>query len=192
MSVRVQRLRARRARRRVLRGLQVVGAVTVAALSVVVATVVVTLHLGIRPVLTGSMRPDYGPGAILVTRQVPTASLRPGIIVLLVPPGEHAAYAHRIVSISGTRWAPVVTTKGDANRSTDPWHAKITATHVNEVIGSFPGIGRIAVALRGTGQILLALVGGTLAAWAGARWFLGTPSRPPDGRSSTRRRLSAP
>ncbi len=34
------------------------------------ASAVVVFHLGVRPVLTGSMRPAYGPGAILITKQV--------------------------------------------------------------------------------------------------------------------------
>jgi hypothetical protein len=32
------------------------------------------------------MRPDYGPGTVLVTRRVPVSALEPGMIVLFVPP----------------------------------------------------------------------------------------------------------
>jgi len=151
----------------------------VALASAAIAVTVITLHIGVRPVLTGSMQPDYGPGAVLVTRQVSTASLEPGMIVLFVPPGEHAQYAHRITTVHHTADGTIVTTKGDANRTADPWHARITATRVSQVVGSVPGIGRVLVALRGTGQIVLALLGGLIAAWAGARWFFAPPSRTP-------------
>ena len=181
---RTRRSRTRHARRRFFHGLRLAAAIVVAAVSATVAVSVFTLHLGIRPVLTGSMRPDYGPGAVLLTRQIPTSSLRPGMIVLFVPPGEHAEYAHRITSVSGTADAPVITTKGDANKAADPWHARITASRVNEVVGSVPGIGRLLVLLRGPGQIILALAGGLLAAWAGARWLLAPTSRSPGRRAA--------
>jgi signal peptidase I len=181
-SARVRRLQARQARRRVLHGLWLAVAVVMALLSAVVAVSVVALHLGVRPVLTGSMRPDYGPGAVLLTRQVPTTSLRPGMVVLFVPPGEHAQYAHRVTTVTTTSDGTVVTTKGDANRAADPWHARITAPRVSEVVGSLPGVGRLLVFLRGDGQILLALVGGLVAAWAGTRWILSSPTRAPSRR----------
>ena len=181
-SARAERLATRRARRRLLGGVRIAAAVAVTLLSAALALSVVTLHLGIRPVLTGSMRPDYGPGAVLVTRQVPTSSLAPGMIVLFVPPGEHAAYAHRITTVSHGPHGPVITTKGDANRTADPWHALITSTRVDEVVASVPDVGRVLVMLHGTGQILLALSGAALAAWAGARWAFGPSPRPPGRR----------
>jgi signal peptidase I len=180
---RTERTRARRARRRVLHGFGVAAAGVALAVSTAVTISVFTLHLGIRPVLTGSMRPDYGPGAVLVTRQVPVTTLRPGMIVLFVPPGEHAEFAHRITSVTGPADAPVITTKGDANKVADPWHAKLTSPDVSEVIGSVPGLGRPLVDLRGAGQIVAALAGGLIAAWAATRWALKS-SRTPDRRAT--------
>ena len=183
-SARVRRMRARQSRRRYYHLAGVVGASLVLLASAAVTIGVFTLHLGIRPVLTGSMRPDYGPGAVLFTRQVPLQSVHPGMIVLFVPPGEHAEYAHRITSVTGPATAPVVTTKGDANKAADPWHARLTAPEVTEVIGSLPGIGRLMVAMRGTGQIVLALLGGLVAAWAALRWALTTSSRQSNRRAT--------
>ena len=182
-TVRMQRAQLRRSRRRLLRGLRVAACVVVLCLSAALTVSVFALHLGIRPVLTGSMRPDYGPGAVLLTRQVPVSSLRPGMVVLFVPPGEHGEYAHRITSVSGASGAPVITTKGDANMAADPWHARITSHSVNEVVGSLPGVGRLLVGIRGIGQIALAVVGGLLAAWAGTRWLFSS-SRPTDRRAA--------
>jgi signal peptidase len=163
----------------------VVCAVLVLSASAVLTVSVFTLHLGIRPVLTGSMRPDYGPGAVLFTERVPTSSLRPGMIILFDPPGEQITYAHRITTVTGSPDAPVITTKGDANKTADPWHAKITAPYVNEVIGSVPAIGRLLVVVHGPGQVVLAIFGSLIAFWAGSRWLANSSSRRPRRRTTT-------
>ncbi len=175
--------RRRQRRQRRLHVLKIGAAAVVLVLSGVVAVSVMTMHLGVRAVLTGSMRPDYGPGAILLTEQVPTSSVRPGMIVLFVPPGEHVEYAHRITSVTGSKDAPVITTKGDANKVGDPWHARLVAPTVDRVIGSVPAIGRVLVFLRGSGQVLLAVIGGLLAAYGVARWTF-RPQQP-SGRRTT-------
>ena len=194
-----RRERRRQERRRRTGYLVKLGAaVVVLALSTVAAVSGITVHLGVRAVLTGSMRPDYGPGAILLTERVPTNSIRPGMIVLFVPPGQHVQFAHRITSVTGLEDAPVITTKGDANKVGDPWHAKLVTPTVNRVIGSVPALGRVLVFLRGSGQIVLALVGGLLAAWACMKWA-SAPAvpGPPDhgrhrltGRATPRRRFA--
>ena len=99
------------------------------------------------------------------------------MIVLFVPPGHHDEYAHRITSVAGSSDRPILTTKGDANRAVDPWHAEIVAPTVSRVVGSVPDVGRVLVALRGAGQILLAVLGGLVVAWASVRWAL-SPQRP--------------
>jgi len=168
-----RRRKERRIRRLQLAKLGV--AAVVLALSAVAAVSVVTLHLGVRAVLTGSMRPDYGPGAILLTERIPVSAVRPGMIVLFVPPGEKSEFAHRVTSVHGSPNAPIITTKGDANKEPDPWHAKLVTPYANKVIGSLPALGRVFVAIRGTGQIILAVLGGLVAAWAGSKWILGSP-----------------
>lgn len=167
-----RRRERRRRRAQIAKFVVAVGAVV---LSAVVAVSVVSLHLGVRAVLTGSMRPDYGPGAVLLTERIPVSAVRPGMIVLFVPPGEDSEFAHRVTSVSGSKDAPVITTKGDANKSPDPWHARLVTPYANKVIGSLPGIGRVIVAIRGTGQIILAVLGGLIAAWAGSKWILSSP-----------------
>jgi signal peptidase len=172
-----RRERRRRARRqRSLYFVKLAVACIALALSAALAISVITLHLGLRAVLTGSMRPNYGPGAVLLTQRIPVATVKTGMIVLFVPPGKHSEYAHRITSVTGQRNSPIVTTKGDANTSADPWHARLVTPYVNQVIGSLPGVGRVMVAIRGTGQIVLAVLGGIVAAWAGTRWVF-SPSR---------------
>ncbi len=136
------------------------------------ASAVIVLHLEIRPVLTGSMSPTYGPGALLVTKPVPVEDLHPGMIVLFVPPGEHAEFAHRITSMSGSPDAPIITTKGDANRSPDPWRARLRTDTVPVVIATQPWIGRLMIAFQGRIQVVFMVLGGLSLAGSGARWIL--------------------
>jgi hypothetical protein len=68
----------------------------------------------------------------------------------------------------------VITTKGDANKTADPWHARIASPTVDQVIDSVLALGRVLIAARGPGQILLFLLGGFVALWAGTRWILSS------------------
>jgi signal peptidase I len=162
-----------------LRTIALLGAVLVLVGSAALASVVIVFHLSVRPVLTGSMRPTFGPGAILITKPVPVEDLRIGMIPLFVPPGEHAEFAHRITSVTGTRENPIVTTKGDANKFPDPWHARFTTATVPVVIGTQPWVGRLMVGIRGPAQLVLIIVGGLVVAIAGAAWILRQPRSVP-------------
>ena len=155
-----------------LRAFCMAGAAGLSVVCAGLALVVVTMHLELRPVLTGSMRPTYGPGALLVTRPVPVENLHKGMIVAFAPPGEHAEFAHRITSVTGPPSAPIITTKGDANPAADPWHAQLTTTTVPEVVATVPWVGRLMVGLRGPLQLLLIIAGGLCAAAAGTRWIM--------------------
>ncbi len=155
---------------RLLAGLLTACAVVVTLACAALAFSVVVFRVEVRPVLTGSMTPTFGPGALLVTRPVPVADLRKGMIVLFVPPGEHAEFAHRITSLTGSRTDPVLTTKGDANLAPDPWHARLTSTSVPEVVATVPWVGRLLVGLRGPIQLALIVLGGlTVAIFGSAR-----------------------
>jgi signal peptidase len=99
-------------------------------------------HVRVSPVLTGSMRPAYAPGDVIITRPVNVHSLRPGDIAVFVPPGESSAYAHRLTSVTNKNGSVVVTTRGDANQAADPWHAKLNGSTVPKVVGTLPAVGR--------------------------------------------------
>jgi signal peptidase I len=157
---------------RFLAGLIAACAVAVTLACAALACSVVVLRFEVRPVLTGSMAPAFGPGALLVTRPVPVADLRKGMIVLFVPPGEHAEFAHRITSLTGSRTDPVLTTKGDANQAPDPWHARLTSTSVPEVVATVPWAGRLLVGLRGPIQLALIVLGGLIVAIFGSARIL--------------------
>jgi len=136
------------------------------------------LHLTIDPVRTGSMVPTYGPGWAVLMKPIPVADVRPGMIVAFDPPGSSAGYVHRVVTVSGPPNRPVITTKGDANRHPDPWHAQLTTPTVPRVIWEVPFLGSIMLDLqqRST-RVGLMGFGGYSIAGAGSRAIITPASR---------------
>jgi signal peptidase len=164
--------------RRLLIALQ--GGLLAVTLGVVATFAVSALffHVRVSPVLTGSMRPAYSPGDVIITRPVNVHSLRPGDIAVFVPPGESAAFAHRLTSVSEKNGSVVVTTKGDANPSVDPWHAKLNGSTVPKVIGTLPAIGRPVTWIHARWLPAAAIaVLGLLFTVVGTVQILRTPSR---------------
>jgi signal peptidase I len=153
---------------------------------VAVAVGILWLHMSFRPVLSGSMRPDFAPGALLVTRQIPNNRVRVGDVIVLHPPGQTASYAHRVQTVSGPADNPIITTKGDANPAADPWHAQIVTAQTTEVIGSVPAVGRIfVVAQQRVWRLLLIIIAG-LAICVGGTWsILGSRRTPGRNRAIT-------
>jgi signal peptidase I len=139
-------------------------------------------HLRAQPILTGSMVPTYGPGWAVITRPVPVSQVRPGDIVVFVPPGKTAAFAHRVVTVKGTSAHPVVTTKGDANPAPDPWHARLQGATVPEVVAAVPFVGTVLLWVHGkvVAAVLVGL-GGLAIGVAGVRSILEDASDSPPG-----------
>jgi signal peptidase I len=157
------------------------------------ALAVFFLHLSVHPVLTGSMRPTFGPGWAIVTKQIPVSQVRPGDIVLFKPPGEAAQYAHRVVTVADSSGHPVITTKGDANRAPDIWHARLNGSTVPEVVGEVPGLGTVMVDVRDQWTHAVAVVFlGIAFCILGTRAILGgSGSRPARRRSRPYARVAS-
>lgn len=165
--------------RRVAAGLARVAIATAGLALAAAAGAIVWWHLGLRPVLTSSMRPTYGPGWAIVTRSIPTRDLRVGDIIVFQPPGRTASFAHRVVSIAGPADHPIIRTKGDANPVADPWQARVDTATVREVIFAVPWLGRVMVALSTSRyiKVLAVLVLGGSICLIGVRAILGPPQR---------------
>jgi len=137
------------------------------------AVAVFSLHLSVRPVLSGSMRPDFAPGSAIVTRPIPTSQVHPGEIIVFSPPGSSAEDAHLVVSVSGPAAHPVITTKGAANRTADPWRLRLEARTVPQVVAKVPWIGWVMVDFESRwGRVLLIGVVGLGACFGGTRAIL--------------------
>ena len=130
--------------------------------SVLVSSVVAFVFLGVLPrtgayrtltVLSGSMRPAFAPGDMVVAKPVSTEQVKLGdVLVYQIPVGDHHVESHRIVQIMERRPNLVVRTKGDANDSADPWTAVLSGDRVWTVRRAVPHVGQAIVWLRSPTQ----------------------------------------
>lgn len=117
-------------------------------------------------VLTGSMRPTYPPGSLVVTRPVDPAAVAVGsVITYQLRSGESAVVTHRVVAVSrDTRGELSFRTRGDANGAADP--APVRAAQLRgEVWYAVPLLGRVNRWLTGRHRLWLGgvVVAGLLA-----------------------------
>jgi len=128
------------------------GALTAAAVALAAAVLVPAL-LGLqRYVITsGSMTGTYDRGSLVYDRVVPTATLRAGDVITYDPPpgaGPAGVVTHRIVSIGrGPGGRRVFRTKGDANRTADPWTFTLANATQARVAFHLPYVGYALAAL---------------------------------------------
>lgn len=104
----------------------------------------VYIHLAdvrMQPVLSGSMRPTFSPGDLVITESVPLSSLAPGDVIAFNAPGSNVTTLHRIVTISDTGSGRLVTTKGDANSVADPWTGRLSDPTVPRLVAVVPWLG---------------------------------------------------
>src|ERR671928_1524537 len=97
-----------------------------------------------RPVtvLSGSMRPAFAPGDMVVVTPEPSRDVRVGqVISYRIPVGDHHVQSHRVIKIVRGGAHPLVRTKGDANNAADPWTAELHGTTVWRVRGVVPKLG---------------------------------------------------
>jgi signal peptidase len=136
------------------------------------------LHIGYSPVLTGSMRPSFAPGDLLITVPKPVTALRVGDVAVFTPPGENTAFAHRIKALAGSPERPVLTTKGDANPAPDHWRATLDQDQVPVAVATVPYVGNALLWAQNPVQrgIFIALFGMSVTA-ASVVWILRTPSQ---------------
>lgn len=129
--------------------MRIVGRLATGTVALVLAGVALTAalawHHGYRiyVVHTGSMVPALRPGDAVLDRPAPRA-VHPGeIVTFSVNSGPDSVVTHRVAAVSGG----VVKTKGDANRTVDPWNLQMS-----QVVGSadetLPAVGYLLVYLK--------------------------------------------
>lgn len=123
---------------------------------------------------TGSMRPALAPGDVAVLTPEPLAELRRGQIVAFHPPGEpRLTVIHRVFAIHRAGSDTVIETKGDANNTTDAWHARLVGDKVWRESTKVPLLGYLSVwsAQRPVRfGLLIAIVMLLVSAMLGAIW----------------------
>lgn len=100
--------------------------------------------------LTGSMAPQINPGDVVVSTPVATRDLHSGMVISYhIPIDDHRIVTHRIVSVDhGMDGTVTVQTKGDANKTVDPWKATLSGDSVFQVRAVVPKLGYAIEALR--------------------------------------------
>ncbi|MCM3779965.1 signal peptidase I [Microbacterium hydrocarbonoxydans] len=126
------------------------SALWIAAAAGVVCIALVVLALAAQVTLimfrTGSMSPTIPAGSVAVVQRVPATDVAVGDIVTVDRSAE-LPITHRITSVSDGATADerVITMRGDANTSDDPFPYAVTS--VRRVLFSVPGVAPVIVAL---------------------------------------------
>ena len=126
----------------------------------------------IDPILSGSMRPGFPVGGVVVAERVPVAVLRVYDVVLFQPPWSPGTTdVHRIVQIHRHGLITTIRTKGDDNSVADPLPVRLTGRWIYEARFALPLVGYAAVWLHSpagelelAGVLLCVAIG--VAAWA--------------------------
>lgn len=148
-------------------GSRVWAVVTTTALifaAALAALMLVPAGLGLeRYVITGdSMSGAIERGSVVLEEVVPISDLAVGDVITYEPPegsGPEGLVTHRIVSMTRRDSPrPVIRTKGDANRSTDPWRFRLDAAEQARVVADVPYVG-YALAALGMREVRMALIG---------------------------------
>jgi signal peptidase I len=134
--------------------------VVLAAVAVTLGTLVLTLDASVAPVLSGSMRPAFKEGDLVVVRPIDTAALEVGRVAVLAPSADPGrAVAHRILSVEHRDDGAHVRTRGDANAHPDPGPVIITEQRTQVVVGHVPLLGHLVLAADAVGaRVTLAIV----------------------------------
>jgi signal peptidase I len=102
-------------------------------------------------IVSGSMTGTYDRGSLVLDEVVPVSDLRTGDVITYTPPagsGPEGLVTHRIVSISaGKDFQRVFRTKGDANKSADPWTFTLAKSEQARVKVGIPYAGFVLAAL---------------------------------------------
>jgi signal peptidase len=132
------------------------------------SALVLLLAIGVLPrlglyqpvtVLSGSMRPTFSPGDMVIEVPEPVSSVRVGqVISYQVPTGIHQVETHRIVRILQGGAHPVIQTQGDANNWPDPWTAKLEGNTAWRMATIIPRLGYVVNWLRGPAVRLAAII----------------------------------
>ncbi len=136
------------------------------ALSLVRGTWMVT------PVLSGSMRPGFSVGGVVVSQRVPLNDIAVrDVIVFQNPIKPTEQMIHRIIKLTRLPSGAIkIKTQGDANPVPDPWTVKITTRFVYRIRWSVPLVGYVAIAYQNHRGILLAVAGLLLLLVAAGTW----------------------
>ena len=108
------------------------------------------------PVLSGSMRPGFAVGGLVIGERVPTSSVSVRDVIVFRNPDNGEQMVHRVIWVQPDGSAIRIRTQGDANSAADPWTATITQPYLYRIRYSLPLVGYMVVAFQNhRGYVLL-------------------------------------
>jgi signal peptidase len=115
----------------------------------------------VNPVLSGSMRPGFTVGGVVISQRVPVSELAVRDVIVFHNPNKPSEeMVHRIVQMTkGPDGQLLIKTQGDANPVRDPWTLTIRGNSVYKVRWSLPLLGYVAVAYQNHRGIALLVAG---------------------------------
>ncbi len=126
-------------------------------------------HWQLTPVLSGSMRPGFSVGGVVVSERVPVTKLADRDVIVFQDPNKPSEQVvHRIINLRRQGPTYLINTQGDANSVRDPWTMTFKGKEACEVRWSVPLIGYAAVWSQDNRGLLLCVAGVVLFAIAGS------------------------
>ena len=128
------------------RGIELVVLTLIAAGIVVAVIGVAGGGWAVQPILSGSMRPGFPLGGVVVAERMPVTDLQVRDVVIFHPPSEPTIdYVHRVISLRREGSTVVIRTQGDANLYPDPWTLRLHGRYVYVARFTLPLLGYPAV-----------------------------------------------
>jgi signal peptidase I len=146
----------------------------------------------VNPVVSGSMRPGFAVGGVVISERIPVDQLVLRDVMVFASPGDSAKLmVHRIVVMSKNKLGQlVIKTQGDANSVRDPWTLTIRGNYAYVVRWSLPLLGYVAIAYQNNHGLVLLAAGIVLIAAAASTILKhrrrGEGPEEPDESESTR------
>lgn len=102
--------------------------------------------IGIHPVVTGSMRPTFQIGDLIISKIEPVSQVKVGEVILLLSPVTGEMQAHRVISKTTSGDSITFVTKGDANPANDAPVKMVSITMVRHITSVVPKLGKVITA----------------------------------------------
>jgi len=143
---------------------------------------------GVHPVVSGSMRPTFQIGDLMISKIEPVSRVKVGDVVLLMSPITGEMQAHRVISKTTSGDSTTFVTKGDANPASDAAVKVGSVTLVRHITSVVPKLGTVITAFSST--IVRTITGISLIALFLANVFMKMVLRRRDDRKKTNLNLT--
>lgn len=141
-----------------------------------VAFVTLNLFRGtwmVTPVLSGSMRPGFSVGGVVISERTPLKDITVRDVIVFENPYKRTEQMiHRIIKLTREPGGAIkIKTQGDDNNTPDPWTVLIKTREVYQIKASVPLVGYVAVAYQNYRGIFITVAGLLLLSVAGGTWL---------------------